>query len=45
MAKRNDHGYVPIVRITIWSFPHSKLITRFVTRVKTEGATCGAETA
>jgi hypothetical protein len=34
MAKRNDHGYVPIVIITIWFFPHSGLITRFVTRVR-----------
>jgi hypothetical protein len=29
----NDHGYVPIVVITISSFPHSLLIARFVTRV------------
>ena len=29
----NDHGYVPFVVITIRSFPHSWLITGFVTRV------------
>ena len=29
----SDHGYVPFVLITISSFPHSWLITRFVTRV------------
>ena len=29
----NDHGYVPIVVNTSWSFPHSWLITGFVTRL------------
>jgi hypothetical protein len=29
----NDHGYVPFVIVTIWSFPHSWLITGFVTIV------------
>jgi len=29
----NDHGYVPFVAIIIWSFPHSWLITGFLTRV------------
>jgi hypothetical protein len=29
----NDHVYVPFVLITIWSFPHSWLITEFVARV------------
>ena len=28
----NDHGYVPFVVITIWSFPHSCLITGFARR-------------
>ena len=28
----NDHGYVPLVVNTSWSFPHSWLITGFVTR-------------
>jgi len=28
----NDHGYVPFVVITIWTFPHSWLITGFVSR-------------
>ena len=40
MAKRNDHGYGPIVTITIWSFPHSGLVTRV-----RQSATYGAETA
>jgi hypothetical protein len=30
----NDHGYVPFVVITIWFFPHSWLITWFLTRVR-----------
>ena len=29
----NDHGYVSFVVITIQSFPHSWLVTEFVTRV------------
>ena len=29
----NDHGYVPFVVITIWPFPHSRFITRFVKRL------------
>jgi len=29
----NDHGYVPLVVNTFWSFPHSWLITGFVTRL------------
>jgi hypothetical protein len=29
----NDHGYVPLVVNTSRSFPHSWLITRFVTRL------------
>ena len=29
----NDHGYVPLVANTTWSFPHSWLITGFVTRL------------
>ena len=29
----NDHGYVPLVVNTSWSFPHSWLITGFVTRL------------
>jgi hypothetical protein len=29
----NDHGYVPLVVNTSRSFPHSRLITRFVTRL------------
>jgi hypothetical protein len=29
----NDHGYVPLVVNTFWSFPHSRLITGFVTRL------------
>ena len=29
----NDHGYVPLVVKTSWSFPHSRLITGFVTRL------------
>ena len=29
----NDHGYVPLVVNTFRSFPHSWLITRFVTRL------------
>ena len=29
----NDHGYVPLVVNTSWSFPHSRLITGFVTRL------------
>ena len=31
-----DHGYVLFVVITIFSFPHSWLITRFVTRVMSQ---------
>ena len=27
----NDHGYVPLVANSSWSFPHSRLITWFVT--------------
>ena len=30
---RNDHGYVPLVVNTSRSFPHSRLITGFVTRL------------
>ena len=30
----NDHGYVPLVINTSQSFPHSRLITGFVTRLK-----------
>jgi hypothetical protein len=30
----NDHGYVPFVVNTSRSFPHSRLITGFVTRLK-----------
>jgi hypothetical protein len=35
MAKRksNDHGYVPLVVSTSRTFPHSRLITGFVTRL------------
>ena len=29
----NDHGNVPLVVSTSWFFPHSRLITRFVTRL------------
>ena len=29
----HDHGYVLFILITIWSFPHSWLVTGFVTRV------------
>jgi len=29
----NDHGYVPLVINTSRSFPHSRLITGFVTRL------------
>jgi hypothetical protein len=29
----NDHGYVPLVVSTPRSFPHSRLITGFVTRI------------
>jgi hypothetical protein len=29
----NDHGYVPLVVNTSWSFPPSRLITGFVTRL------------
>ena len=29
----NDHGYVPLVMNTFRSFPYSRLITRFVTRL------------
>jgi hypothetical protein len=29
----NDHGYVPLVVNTSRSFPHSRLITGFVTRL------------
>jgi hypothetical protein len=29
----NDHGYVPLVVSTSWSFPHSRLFTGFVTRL------------
>jgi hypothetical protein len=29
----NDHGYVPFVVNTFWSFPHSRLITRFLARL------------
>jgi hypothetical protein len=29
----NDHGYVPLVVNTSQSFPHSRLITGFVTRL------------
>ena len=29
----NDHGYVPLVVNNSWSFPHSWLITGFVTRL------------
>ena len=29
----NDHGYVPLVVTTFWFFPHSRLITGFVTRL------------
>jgi hypothetical protein len=29
----NDHEYVPLVVSTSWSFPHSRLITGFVTRL------------
>ena len=29
----NDHGYVPLVVSSFRSFPHSRLITRFVTRL------------
>ena len=29
----NDHGYVPLVVSTFRSFPHSRLITGFVTRL------------
>jgi hypothetical protein len=29
----NDHGYVPLVVNTYQSFPHSRLITGFVTRL------------
>ena len=29
----NDHGYVPLVANTSCSFPHSRLITWFVTRL------------
>ena len=39
-----DHGHAPFVVITIRSFPHSRLITRFVISI-TMGATCGARTA
>ena len=28
-----DHGYVPLVVNTSWSFPHSRLTTGFVTRL------------
>jgi hypothetical protein len=30
---KNDHGYIPFVVIIIRSFPYSRLITGFVTRV------------
>ena len=30
----NDHGYVPLVVNTSRSFPHSRLITLFVARLK-----------
>jgi hypothetical protein len=30
----NDHGYVPLVANTSRSFPYSRLITGFVTRLK-----------
>ena len=29
----DDHGYVPLVVNTSWSFPHSRFITEFVTRL------------
>ena len=29
----HDHGYIPLVVSTSRSFPHSRLITRFVTRL------------
>ena len=29
----NDHGYVPLVVMTSRSFPHSRLVTGFVTRL------------
>ena len=28
-----DHGYLPLVVSTSWSFPHSRLITGFITRL------------
>ena len=33
MVRINYHGYVPLVVSTSWSFPHSCLITGFVTRL------------
>ena len=33
MCVTNDHGYVPLVVNTSWSFPYAWLITGFVTRV------------
>ena len=33
MYVTNDHGYVPLVVNTSRSFPHSRLITAFVTRL------------
>jgi hypothetical protein len=41
----NDNGYVPLVLSTSRSFPHSWLITGFVTTHNTTGATSGAGTA
>jgi hypothetical protein len=34
MSNRNKiHGYVPLVVNTSWSFPHSRFITGFITRL------------
>jgi hypothetical protein len=41
----NDHGYVPFVVRTFWSFSNSLLITDFVTGATCLGITSGARTA
>ena len=41
----NDHGYVPFVVRTFWSFSNSLLITDFVTGATRLGITNGARTS
>ena len=40
----NDHGYLPFVKITIQSFPHSWLISRVCIKSNTTDGTYGAVT-